>query len=260
MKLQEIQSINKGFLTDPADIKEWIKKHVKTLDCEHVDEDRLNIHEDGTVDIHREIGFGTSLDEVCFTGIHRFDVKFDFIAGSVSFDPKSCTLTSLEGCPQRISGSFVISKVLGSQIKNMIGGPISVKSLYSIEYCPDITSMAGIPADLEDSLGLIGTGIESFDGVPRNIRYLDITDSYELKSIVGIEHTFPRCHTFLTTRNQIKHGGIGALLIGDFAEIGCLGAREGWMKIINSYAHRRDDIFECQAELIAAGYEAHAQL
>lgn len=148
-------------------------------------------------------------------------VRFGIVAGD--FDIGYSNLITLRGCPNTVGHRFSANKT----------------AITNTDFCPNrIGCLIYAGADFSDNLGLT--------------------------SICGLNATISYCKNYVDFSGciNIKSGGICTLCIDNLAWTYTTANMEMHqpMYMINTYQKRRDDIFECQNELISAGYEAYAQL
>lgn len=215
------------------------------------------IHPDGTVDVTGDVSF-VRLD------ISELPIKFGHVAGDFVVD--SCeNITSLAGAPERVDGDFYfvkctsITSLEGSPsfvggdfecygntgLVTLVGAPPTAGGNFDCSGCSQLSSLAGAPTTVNGYLSFENTQITSLIG-------------FNIKVCKRVGSGDPRI--FCSWQN-IKTGGI-ALMLQRIILVDRPGDSRlsEPFKIITKYKDRSDDIFECQAELIAAGYEAYAQL
>lgn len=118
--------------------------------------------------------------------------------------------------------------------------------------------------------------LTSFENFPEECKSITANNN-RFTSLVGIDRikkitgSANKCQ-FDLVFNKIKEGGIGLLLIENLTYFNCnvvadsgLPNGKNWItpkpfEIIKKYLGRPDEIFDCQVELIDAGYEAFAKL
>jgi hypothetical protein len=61
-------------------------------------------------------------------------------------------LTSLDGCPERVNGVFIVNN--NPNLKSLIGGPTDIGAGYSAERC-GLTSLEGLPIKTYGSVWLV---------------------------------------------------------------------------------------------------------
>lgn len=146
-------------------------------------------------------------------------------------------------------------------------------------------SLRGAPPQCE-TFSCTDNHLSSLEFSPKIVRGSFYFNHNKITSLEGCPHTvskdFGGLHNPITTLEnistyikkiggvlylpfeQIVSGGIGILLIENLTDISC-GADKSTalpkpFQIIKKYLGKPDDIFECQAELIDAGFEAFAKL
>jgi hypothetical protein len=91
----------------------------------------------------------------------KYKVTVDFSLNDNSY------LTSLEGCPEEVLGSF-LCRDLG--ITNLIGAPKKIGMSFYVNDCIKLVSLEGMPLEIGDSLGIHGcTELTSFKYCPEII-------------------------------------------------------------------------------------------
>lgn len=97
--------------------------------------------ETGLVDIEGKFNPSSSTD--FFINGSLLGIKFGKCNGDFIID--SCNLTTLEGCPEEVTGKFSASN---NRIENLIGGPKKAK-IYLVDSCRNLSSLKGSPEEVE---------------------------------------------------------------------------------------------------------------
>ena len=149
------------------------------------------------------------------------------------FNVQNKDLTSLEGCPQHITGDFICTE---NWLQTLVGGPQKVDG----DYCSSYTDLT----DLVGCAGYIGGSL--------------YVGSNNITSLVGIHKIIKSCPRIQFENYKVKVGGIGLLLINDLNYISGIYTP---FEIIKSYLGTgTKGMMECSKELKAKGYEEYAKL
>lgn len=185
------------------------------------------INDDETVDVDGNVILHSS-------PIAHLPIRFGKVTGE--FNCCSCeNLLSLSGAPRYVGFDF------------------------SCNYCPELLSLDGAPAVVRnnfmcescDSLTSLATNHEIIVG-----GHLIARNCAKMTSLIGFNMNVRR--RIAMDWAAVHCGGIGLLIAGAG---GALYYPDlGPFSIIQSYMGRTEDIFECQTELIEAGYAEYAQL
>ena len=143
-------------------------------------------------------------------------------------------LTSLDGCPQHITGNFFCHRAM---ITSLVGGPRIVDGDYDC-YSNRLTDLDGCASHIGGSF--------VFWSNPK------------LTSLVGVHKIIKSCKSIQFSDNRITQGGIGLLLIDNLTEI---TDKTLPFEIISKYIGTgAKGILRCQNELIEMGYPNNAKL
>jgi hypothetical protein len=160
-------------------------------------------------------------------------------------------LVDLTNAPKKVIGKFDISY---TNVQSLVGSPREVGSYYASSLM--LTSLKGISPIIHGDAYLNENRLTSLEGIHRHIKVLgsDGGDTARLD----------------LSRNPIKRGGLGLLLINGFfrthyrnspvPEITDFGNA---IAIINEYTEHnygRKALVECQERLLDAGLDAYAEL
>lgn len=133
----------------------------------------------------------------------------------------------------KVTGFFECSSC--KKLTSLEGAPTHVGGYFDISYCPLLTSLEHCPSYIGKSVTFKGCfSITSLEGFMPQIK--------DGRVIAEWEH--------------IKSGGISLVMTGTDE----LYKPTGAFKIIEHYLERPEDIFECQTELIEAGFVEYAKL
>lgn len=121
-----------------------------------------------------------------------------------------------------------------------------------------ITSLKGLPKVLDARLELTDLlNLTSLEGLPSSITHLKIVRCrLNFEGISDILQNI-NSHHLEMYGCEVVSGGIGLIFVKGLTRI---TGHQPAFGIIERYLGRPDDIFECQNELIEAGYEAYARL
>ena len=148
-------------------------------------------------------------------------------------DLSQSLLTSLEGCPNVITGDFYCTS---NYLTTLVGGPQQVDGDY-LSSGNSLTDLVGCASHIGGTLYIKRTNITS---------------------LIGIHKIIKSCQKIFLNTENITQGGIGLLLINDLFSIS-----DGDLpfKIIRSYIGQgTKGMMECSKELIANGYAQFAKL
>lgn len=134
-----------------------------------------------------------------------------------------------------------------------------VSGYFSCYNCERLTTLDGLPSSIGRNLNLnFCLSLENLDKLPESVGgFFEFSHCPKITSLEGLDLKVNGTIHFSAV--NITRGGIGLILTGCARLLSPNGAA-GPFNIIEKYLGRPDDIFECQAELIEAGYEAYAQL
>lgn len=269
------------FLTDPKEIAEW-------LSARSIEPTKYTIDADGTVDVNCDV----RIENV---RMKRLPVRFGKVNGD--FIITKCSLRTLEGCPEEVGDNFDCSynmlttlefapKVVGSDfscrdniLTSLKGCPTIIKgdfnasqnALHTLKDAPievldgfivddnDLTTLEFAPKRIGVRLSAARNFIQSLEGIADHIESI----GFSVKSMSEIN--------LYGAPNNIKSGGLGLMLFKGLNDFRVSWAKEhknytsdGTVKtpsdIIKKYLGKPDEIFDCQNELIEAGYEEIAKL
>lgn len=201
-------------------------------------------------------------------GKTKLPIQFKKVNGSFHID--SCGLDTLKGCPTECYDFNCSDNPL---LKSLEFGPSIVKGGYdasytniaSLEHAPTKLTAPNLDRNIFKVRGCSNlTGIESFKGVSDNISQF-LYSGNVITSLVGINEIFTNfvgegSISFSSEYTAINDGGLGLVLIPGFKVLYSDYALPKPFQILKKYFGRPDDVFDCQNELIEAGYEEYAQL
>lgn len=132
--------------------------------------------------------------------------------------------------------SFIIDRC--NRLKSLIGCPTEIGAVCFIENCASLSSIENLP----ERIG----------------RYLCVTNCKNVKSLIGVKSKGREIKFDWT---NITSGGISVMLNFEYI-YAARGTHwnSGPFNIIAKYMKSPADVFECQVELIEAGYMEHAKL
>lgn len=242
--------------------------------------DKYTINEDGTVDSYGAVSIHNHR-------MKRLPVQFGLVDGSFSLH--HCGLISLEGCPTSVHGYF---SVQDNKITSLKGGPTHVQGQYNcsnnaltdLQGAPEIIfgdfdvsnnsleTMIGGPTEVNGSCVVRENHLHSFEGFPSKINYkLDVQNN-ALTTLEGITDYIDEIGISSSpgvidlNYNKIQSGGLGLTCIKNLRTFVVTYHIKGKVNtdkaedILGKYMLQPDKTFECQQELIVAGFEEIAQL
>ena len=163
-------------------------------------------------------------------------------------------LSSLEGCPNHITGNFTCNH---NNLTSLSNGPTNVDLTFTCSY-NHLTSLLGGPTKVGGNYYCIRNqltdlvGCASHIGGELNFRFNKIT------SLVGIHKIVKSCDGFIFDDGLITEGGIGLLLIDDLDNFSCY--HEPFAIIEKYLSTGTKGMMECRKELIKKGYAPYAKL
>ena len=189
----------------------------------------------------------------------------DFWEGDFSITDLQ-NLESLDGCPETINGRF--SCIMCHSITSLVGGPEKVLGDYDCSMCTSLESLVGSPKYIKGTLHLTGCNrLKSLDGItPHICGNLDLGSSYSQSQFVTLKDIHKHIKKMDGNYSVIYAGKLASHVLGVLLIDGCkrlLFDNLDVCKIINKYLnepftpHR---LYDCQDELIEAGFEEYAQL
>ncbi|EQO38525.1 hypothetical protein G714_04305 [Escherichia coli HVH 39 (4-2679949)] len=203
---------------------------------------QFSIREDNTIDVYEHVMLSGN--------IPKLPVKFGIIEGN--FYCFNVGLTTLEGCPYKVTGSFRCDKNQLNSLKygpNEVGGEFdcSNNNLTSLEYCPKkiggsliciqnkLITLKGCPVELGDSLNCNMNFLISIIYCPRHIKGFLACAHNDLISFDGFPEKVDSFILFgnnkigeheLKNFNTIVNEGINQDIIS--------GDKEEFLKIVNA--------------------------
>lgn len=214
-----------------------------------------------------------------FERIHQGDISVDAksltsLGGSPHivigfFDCSDNQLSSLEGGPSEVHGDFHCSS---NNLTSLQGAPRVVGNDFSGEFVCDhnkLTTLKGIPSEISGSLLCYKNELTTFDGFPEKIggdlecwgnKFTTLKNIHKhIKQINGKVILWTTVHD--KNDKYIPTQILGLLLIKGVTKL--IFADKSVEKIVNNYLpnrHGMTAVFECQEELINAGFEEYAEL
>ena len=180
------------------------------------------------------------------------------------FSCSECNLTSLKGCPEEIKGDFSCSR--NQNLTSLEFGPNIVNGDYRCINC-DLTSLKGCPEEINGIFDCsFNKNLTSIEFGPKIVNGDYRCNCCNLTSLHNIhKYTQQISNKFFCGGNTIKSHMLGLLLIKDLKEVACY--KDDIMyepaQIINKYLKQpmsKQRMFDCQEELIQAGFKEYAQL
>jgi len=170
--------------------------------------------------------------------------------------PKVDSLNDLKGAtePVNVTGDVDLRN------ENIDQLPVRFGRIGKNFYCSsnNLTSLAGSPDYVEEDFSCYNNMITSLDGAPHHIGEELNCSNNQITSLVSIHKIIKSCGQIFISKNPIKEGGLGLLLIKDLEYI---VSELPALKIINKYLGKgKRGMIDCQTELIKAGYKEFAKL
>lgn len=155
---------------------------------------------------------------------------------------KNTNLTSLEGCPSNIPGSFSISYC--HALASLEFGPTTVERTYKVDTNQSLVSIKGLPANVGKDVSIVNNRV--------------------LKSLSGISKMLKSCNgTLDVSGNQFNESVIGVLLVKGVKEIryafGGAEAEKAFNIIIDCFTNGENALI-CQNKMIKAGLKDFAKV
>lgn len=168
-------------------------------------------------------------------------------------------LTSLIGCPKSVGGHFSCSN---NNIKSLDG--IQERIFGSLDCARnDLKTLQGGPKEIDGTLQCSFNDLSTFDGFPLIIGNNLFLSENKFTSLKNIHKYIKKIGgTIFLTNNPIKSHILGLLLIENLSNIQ-FSSDPDLENIINKYlpnSRGRTAVYDCQEELIQAGFEEYAQL
>lgn len=139
-------------LTNIDDISRWLRKHeIKNF----------TILKDNSVNVHGDVKLADKL-----TNLLKLPLSFNLIEGD--FDIGDNELTSLEGCPKKVTGSFMAHK---NEISSLKGGPKEVGGSFVILH-NNITSLEHSPSLVKEDFICSHNPLKELDGINTVLGYI----------------------------------------------------------------------------------------
>lgn len=204
--------------------------------------ERIKIEEDGLYNCsHQRLN---SLDGAP-DEVHEFDCYRNKLTDLVG-GPKIVTfnygcyynqLTSLKGAAEEVGGHFDCSE---NKLVTLEGGPKKVGSYYTCEHNL-LTSLIGAPAEIEGYFDCGANNLTSLQGIHKYIKSID--------------------HEIMLVNNPLKSHILGLLKIQKLSYVTLPDDLYELQRIINDALKTdKPNIFDVQAKMEDAGFEAFAQL
>lgn len=263
MKLNEIKLLNENaFPTNKRQIEDLLQEL-------GIDIRNCTIQPDGVVDVVGNIN-------VSFAKFERCLVQFGKVEGNFIWK-HSDYLKTLEGFPTEVTGGFDCSF---NELTSLEFSPTIVKSfncsgnkLTSLEYAPMVregfdcannllTTLEGAPKEIPTYFHCYNNKLTSLQYAPRIIGSSFNGGDNPITSLEGISDIIDSVEEFdiWSSTKHITSGGIGLILIENLKNIRLPVDNMIAEDIIRYYLGKPNDIFDCQNELIEAGFEEYAKL
>lgn len=164
-------------------------------------------------------------------------------------------LTSLEGSPETVNRDFSCS---GNKLKTLDFAPKEVGGDF---YCRDnrLESLKGGPVKVGGDYACGNNKLTSLEGIASSIGENLYAANNKFKSLEGIHKQIKSINGFADfSENPIASNVLGLMRISGLTDVDL--DIEDVQIIINKHLKGDRDIFACQEELIAAGFEEYARL
>ena len=139
-------------LTNVDEISSWLKKHEIR---------KFTILKDNSVNVHGDVRLGDKL-----ANLLKLPLNFNIIEGD--FDIGDNELTSLEGSPKKVTGSFMAHK---NEIFSLKGGPKEVGGSFVILH-NNVTSLEHSPSLVKEDFICSHNPLKELDGINNVIGYV----------------------------------------------------------------------------------------
>ena len=180
------------------------------------------------------------------------------------FACSECNLTSLTGCPEEIKGDFSCSG--NKKLTSIEFGPNIVNGDYWCNGC-NITTLKGSTEEITgDFVCSVNKKLTSLEFGPKIVHGEYRCYRCNITSLQNIhKYTQQIFGDFYCSDNPIKSHMLGLLLIKDLKEVVCYedDIMHEPAQIISKYLQQpmsKQRMFDCQEELIQAGFKEYAQL
>lgn len=138
-----------------------------------------------------------------------------------------------------------------------------IGSNFSFWECADILkSIRGAPQEITGSFSISQCkNIKTFENFPKKIDDRGVISGSGITSLIGINDFVDEIGSLVFEPSEIESGGLGLCLIkSEHLPIPNTHPNHRPFEIISRYLNRPNDIFECQSELIEAGFDEFAQI
>jgi hypothetical protein len=180
------------------------------------------------------------------------DLQIEYLSGD--FLCSNNRLTSLEGSPSKVGGNFYCDK---NSLTSLKGAPSEVDNFSCSNN--NLTSLKGAPSKVGGNFYCGNNSLTSLKGAPSKVGSNFYCNNNNLTSLEGIHLQISSiAHFGDFSNNPIKSHVLGLLLIDGLNHITLDNTKVE--KIINKYLKGSRDVFDCQNELMDAGFDAYAQL
>jgi hypothetical protein len=159
-----------AFLSDPTEIRKWMKKNAKLLDKKHQDAGYnkcVKIDVDGQITVTCSVALNLA-------DLHGIRVKFKHVDGDFALYAGNYDMQDLSGTPDYVGGGF---HVFGRTLQSLSKGPSVVKRGYSIiSKLTKIDGLAHIIGNrlslyVEENLPLLGIFFVRFTDTDYSIKF-----------------------------------------------------------------------------------------
>ena len=172
-------------------------------------------------------------------------------------------LTTLNGCPDAIDGNFDCGS--NKKLTSLEAGPTAVSGDCRCRHC-SLTSLKGVPKKVVNFVCRDNKNLKSLDFGLEMVDESYEADDCNLTSLRNIhKYTQQILGDFYCGDNPIKSHMLGLLLIKGLTYSACNSDDNMYkpIQIINNYLKQpmsKQRMFDCQEELIQAGFKEYAQL
>lgn len=223
------------------DVKMVIERLEKThgRKCHYRESTKL-IDVDGFVDVFDEWVVGGKLI-----------VKFGHVLKS--FTANQVNLRTLEGMPHTVDGSF--DCILNTDLKSAVGGPTYVGG-----YCNygdnGLTTVEGLPTFIGTRLYLDNNPLTSLHNIHKHVK--------QLGGMIRLNERSRKSSVKSNVLGLLMIHGLKCVDLDDVTGEIFYETDNDWQQIVNKYLLRPGDhsehIYDCQMDLVDAGYEEYAKL
>lgn len=247
MKLEDLFEDDKGKIT-PEKMVAYIQRY-------NDNKAKVTIDDSGVIQVLK----GTVIIKPSIIKDHKLPVSFSEVQ---VFHATNCDLTSLEGFPSKVQERCTISK--NPDLKSLVGGPKKVSGSYFC-YENSLTSLEGIASEIGSSgssvlLDIFDNKITSLKDIHKQIQKLDGNICLDFDKM---EDSILGLLLIKGLRGFAMGGRNGVMTLrsaDDFTRAKISKNAKAFLILMKYLGKGSEALFDCQEELINAGYPELASL